>query len=265
MTPGLPLAGLALLTSVGTVATYYPKMQKNHAALRPRREQSLMLLAILLAVAGFLSQPGILGAVLGGLALLPAGLFLLGTNTSGLPSLQPAVQVGALAPDFVAFDADGRPFHLSELRGSPVLLKFFRGYWCPYCVAELKQLNEYAGEFRALGVKLVALSSDRVDELRPFKQKQGWQITLLADPELAVHRQYRIEFRKFAPKRGPFRELAIPTTILVDAEGRVLWLEQSSDFRVRPQAAMVLAKTKALLSPAGVAPGEASVCNVCVA
>src|SRR5882724_10330616 len=159
MTTGLILAGLSLVTGVGTIASYYPKMQGNQATLRPRRQQALMVLTLLLAISAFFLQPGIVGYVLGALAIVPAALFLLGTSTSGLPSLQPAVGVGALAPDFSAIDADGVAFRLSDLRGSPVLLKFFRGYWCPYCVAELKQLDESADAFAALGIKLVALSS----------------------------------------------------------------------------------------------------------
>ncbi|SDA57931.1 peroxiredoxin family protein [Mesorhizobium qingshengii] len=265
MTIGLILASLSLATGAGTIASYYPKMQSNQATLLPRRQQALMVLALLLAISAFFLQPGIVGYVLGALAIVPAALFLLGTSTSGLPSLQPAVSVGALAPDFSAIDAEGMPFHLSNLRGEPVLIKFFRGYWCPYCIAELKQLDDSAKEFAALGIKLVALSSDRVDELRPFKQKQNWDITLLADPELVVHRQYRVEFRKFSPKRGPFRDLAIPTTILIDRDGRVLLLEQTSDFRVRPQASMILAKAKALLATNERQFDHAASCDVCAA
>src|SRR5215472_13380206 len=177
MTPGLALAGLSLATGVGTIATYSPKMWRNQATLRPRREQAMMVLTALLALGAFFLQPGVAGAVLGGVALLPAGLFLLGTSTSGLPRRQPAVVVGDLAPDFSVLDSDGRAFRLSDLRGSPVLVKFYRGYWCPYCVAELNQLNESASQFAALGIKLVALSSDRVDELQPFQRKHQWDIT----------------------------------------------------------------------------------------
>lgn len=265
MTTGLILAGLSLATSAGTIASYYPKIQANRATLRPRPQQAMMVLTLLLALSAFFLQPGVVGFILGALAIVPAALFLLGTSTSGLPARQPAVSVGAIAPDFSAIDADGVAFRLSDLRGSPVLLKFFRGYWCPYCVAELKQLDESAQAFAALGIKLVALSADRVDELRPFARKQKWDITLLADPELVVHREYRIESRKFSPKRGPFRDLAIPTTILIDRDGRVLWLDQTPDFRVRPQASMVLAKAKALLAADAPQLDPAASCDVCAA
>ena len=211
------------------------------------------------------AHPGIVGYSLGALAIIPAALFLLGTFTSGLPPQRPSVAVDDLAPDFTALDADGREFRLSELRGSAVLLKVYRGYWCPYCVAELTELNKFVNDFAALGVKLVAVSSDRVDELRPFKWKHNWDITLVADPVLAVHRLYNVQQRNFTPRRGLFRDLAIPTTILIDRDGRILWLEQAIDFRVRPQASMVLAKTRALLSTGQSGSAAADACDVCVA
>jgi peroxiredoxin len=261
MNSGTILSALAFVTVAANLATHYPKITGNRASLRPRREQLLMVLAVALAGAGFLLRPGIAGYALGGIALVPALLFLLATSTSGLPDQKLAVAVGQPAPDFAVTDADGRPFRLSELAGSPVLLKFYRGYWCPYCVGELAQLDRFAEDFAALGVKLVAVSSDRV-ELAPFRRKHDWAIRLLADPALVVHRLYNVQSRKFTPRRGPFRDLAIPTTILIDRDGRVLWVEQTPDFRVRPQAGMVLAKAKALL------PGDAeaaAACGVCAA
>ena len=263
MNTGIILSGLSFVTVAGNLATHYPQITSNRAALRPRREQLVMILALALAVAGFVLQPGIIGDAIGGIAVVPALLFLLATSTSGLPNQKLAVAVGSPAPDFSVMDADGQPFRLSELRGSPVLLKFYRGYWCPYCVGELAQLDRFAKDFAALGVRLVAVSSDRVDELAPFGRKHGWAIRLLADPTLVAHRLYNVQYRKFTPRRGPFRDLAIPTTILIDRDGRVLWLEQSPDFRVRPQADMVLAKTKALL-PGGDAQAAAA-CDVCAA
>ncbi len=41
---------------------------------------------------------------------------------SSFTSMQPA-------PDFTLNDQDGKPFTLSSLRGSRVVLVFYRGYW----------------------------------------------------------------------------------------------------------------------------------------
>jgi peroxiredoxin len=263
MSPGLVLTALSLVTTVANLAFHYPKIKANRASLRPRREQAIMVVALVLAAFGFVLDPGLVGYALGGVAVVPASLFLFATFNSGLPYQQAAVAVGALAPDFTARDADGREFRLSDRRGSPVLLKFYRGVWCPYCVGELNQLNGLAKDFAALGVSLIAVSSDRVEELRPFKPRHDWAVTLLADPTLAVHCLYNVQQRNFTPKRGPFRDLAIPTTMLIDKDGRVLLLEQSIDFRVRLQADAILAKTGALLSEGVPDAAGTEACDVC--
>ncbi len=262
---GLALALLSLAAAAGNLAAYYPKMTGNRAALRPRLEQVVMTLALILAIAALTMRPGVLGVAVAILAILPSSLFLLATLTSGLPRQPSSVSLGEIAPEFQVLDSRGRPFRLSDLRGSPALLKFYRGYWCPYCVAELEQLDRYAPDFDALGVKLIAISSDRVDELGMFAKKHGWAIRLLADPDLVAHRRYNVQHRNFAPRRGPFREIAIPTTILLDADGRVLLVERASDFRVRPQADKILAKTRALLAGNENASATPEDCDVCVA
>jgi cytochrome oxidase Cu insertion factor (SCO1/SenC/PrrC family) len=88
-----------------------------------------MGLALVLAGGAAWLHLGVIGSIAAGLAVLLAGLFLLLTFTSGLPHQRPAVAVGDWAPDFAAVDADGIAFRLSQLRGSPVLLKFYRGHW----------------------------------------------------------------------------------------------------------------------------------------
>jgi peroxiredoxin len=116
----------------------------------------------------------------------------------------------------------------------------------------LQRWHDCAEEFAALAVRLVAVSPDTVDELKGLQRKRNWKITLLADPATEVIRRYGLQNRNFAPRRGPFRELAIPTTLLIDADGNVLWIEQTSDFRVRSQAEHVLDEIRPLLAAQGV-------------
>lgn len=46
-----------------------------------------------------------------------------------LPSPQKQFVSGAEAVDFTLKDQDGRDVTLAKLRGNPVLLVFYRGYW----------------------------------------------------------------------------------------------------------------------------------------
>ena len=116
----------------------------------------------------------------------------------------------------------------------------------------MQRWHDWRQAFADLGVQLVALSPDTVDEAKRLQSQRAWQITLLADPSTEVIRLYGLANRNFAPKRGPFRELAIPTTILIDSAGKVLWLEQTNDFRVRSQAERVLEQIRPLLAIEGV-------------
>jgi cytochrome oxidase Cu insertion factor (SCO1/SenC/PrrC family) len=46
-----------------------------------------------------------------------------------LPAPQIPSAAGKPAPDFTLRDQHGRAVHLASLRGHPVLLVFYRGYW----------------------------------------------------------------------------------------------------------------------------------------
>jgi peroxiredoxin len=104
--------------------------------------------------------------LLGGLAFLAlyAG--------SGQRPLTPAVTVGEPVLEFHALDDAGQPFDLSTLRGRPFLLKFFRGHWCPYCVAELRRWEELRSELDARDVAIVTVCSDTAEQIRAGRAKQ---------------------------------------------------------------------------------------------
>ncbi len=129
MTRGALLAVSALVVVISNLAWYQRKVTTVTAPLRAWREQAIMGLVMFLAGSAFFLHPGVIGSVGGGIAVFLASLFVVLTFTSGLPQQRPAVVVGDFAPDFRASDGDGKEFRLSNLRGSPVLLKFFRGHW----------------------------------------------------------------------------------------------------------------------------------------
>ena len=257
--------GLAFaVTSLVLVASAFAWTKTSGRPLPPDAERGVAFAGTLLGAVALVSHPGAMGYVIAGIGLALGGFFSFLTFVSGLPDQQAAVAVGSRAPDFRAFDSDGGEFRLSELSGSRVLLKFFRGTWCPYCVADLYLWNAQRGELRALGLKLVAVSHDSVRELRQFKGRHGWDMTLVADPDLEIIRRYNLQNHNFTPKGGPFRDMAIPATILIDADGKVLWMSQASDFRVRPHPAKVLADVRAVLGPSkpGLAPVRPAYSNV---
>jgi len=216
--------------------------------LPPAAERGVAFAGVVLSSIALLTRPGAIGYGIAGIALAVSAFFFLLTFMTRLPDRRAAVAVGRRAPDFDALDCDGNELSLAALAGSRVLLKFFRGTWCPYCVADLRLWNERRDELRLLGLRLVAVSHDSVTELRDFKRKHGWDMTLVADPELEIIRRYNLLNHNFTPKRGPFRDMAIPATVLIDSDGKVLWMSQANDFRLRVHPDEVLDAVRALLA-----------------
>ena len=59
------------------------------------------------------------------------------------------IEVGSEMPNVVFSDIDGQPVSTADLRGAPAVLLFFRGNWCPLCMA---QIREVAASYRAKGL-----------------------------------------------------------------------------------------------------------------
>lgn len=97
---------------------------------------------------------------------------------------------------------------------------------------------------------MVTVSPDTVAEVDAMKRKHGFGMRMLSDESLAVTELYNLKHDKAiagAPGRKIMRPLAIPTAILVDAEGIVRWVDQADDYRIRSDADRVLAAVKAAL------------------
>ena len=104
-----------------------------------------------------------------------------------------------------------------------------------------------------MGVALVALCVDTPAQIRAGKTKHGAKAVLLSDSDLAVTDLYNLRNpTNFAPGKDgglpTFRGLPIPTTLLVDAQGIVRWIDQSTDYQVRSDPERVRAALHAALA-----------------
>ncbi|MCP5060573.1 MAG: hypothetical protein GY937_28080 [bacterium] len=123
----LALLGAALL---GGALYLWFRMMKE-VALEGRRWISVSMVgaSVLLAIAAFSGDPGLVPGILAGTtAALGAG-FLFLVMLSPQSKQPPAFELGSPLPDFAAPDENGQPFAISSMAGIPVLLKFFRGHW----------------------------------------------------------------------------------------------------------------------------------------
>lgn len=82
-------------------------------------------------------------------------------------------------------------------------------------------------------MKVVAVCTDTPDQIALGRAKHGLQGTFLSDPDLMLARQFGLRNLNTAVRPPGLIGLPIPTTLMVDSSGVVLWKDQSADYMQR--------------------------------
>ena len=159
--------------------------------------------------------------------------------------------VGAQAPEFALKDAHGKVLRTADLLAiGPVVLKFFRGRWCPYCVTELEAWRDLYRKLRERGALLVAISPQTQRQSDFMVSQHGLPFPVLTDLNNTVaeqfglvytvpeyHRDYYLSILVNIPFVNGEKSwrLPLPATYVLDRQGRVVYAEAHADFRVRPE------------------------------
>jgi len=98
---------------------------------------------------------------------------------------------------------------------------------------------------------VVTLCTDTPEQIREGMGKHGLDAVMLSDRDLAVTRRLGLENRKAGVRPRGVPGLPIPTTLLVDADGRVRWIDQARDYQVRSQPERVRAAIREAFPAAG--------------
>jgi len=159
--------------------------------------------------------------------------------------------VGSVAPSFALNDATGRLIRSEDMLSlGPLVLKFFRGRWCPYCVTELEAWSDLYQQLRESETLLVAIGpqSERQSDFMAGQHKLPFPLLSDYDNEVAdkfglVHTipQYLRDYYLSIMVNIPFVNgeeswrLPIPATYVIGKDGKVLFAEAHADFRVRTE------------------------------
>ena len=165
--------------------------------------------------------------------------------------------VGATAPEFTLNDASGRPVRSADLLAlGPLVLNFFRGRWCPYCITEIEAWRDLYPRLREAGVLLAAISPETERQSDFMVGQHGLPFPVLSDPGCAVAAQFGLAYTIPDYHRDYYRSilvnipfvngdnswrLIVPATYVISQGGRVVHAQAHADFRVRPEPEEVLA------------------------
>ena len=107
--------------------------------------------------------------------------------------------------------------HLGFLDGYPLILVFFRGFFCPRDQQQMRQFVEFQHELRVNYAKLVAVSADPPLVQAAFRAGLGAQWTFLSDEQRIVIKQINI----LDETEGEYAYRAQPYTFVLRPDLRI--------------------------------------------
>ena len=171
------------------------------------------------------------------------------------------LSVGAKAPAFELKDHNGKPVSSAELLAKGrLVICFFRGRWCPFCVGQLEAMNLIVPQIEQAGASLVAISPQTVQQSFFMHDQHKLRCPLLSDAGNQVARQFGLVYRAPDYQQAvycrafvnlPFAngdeswELPIPATFILDRDGTVLYASADEDYTQRPEPSDILQRLSA--------------------
>ena len=140
------------------------------------------------------------------------------------------LEIGQPAPDFSLQALNGDSVTLSELRGSKIIMIFYRGHWCPFCVGHLQDIQTLLPALEKAGYQVLAISPDDASGMQKMADRMDRPYQFLSDVNLEITDLYGIRKDE---------ELPHPAMILLDDQGIVQWFYIGEDYKTRPSASQL--------------------------
>lgn len=147
--------------------------------------------------------------------------------------------VGATAPSFTLPDAlTGKAVRSTDLLAlGPVIVNFFRGRWCPYCMTELEAWQMAYPRVREHGALLVGISPQLPRQNDFTVQQHSLTFPVLSDAGCRVGEMFGVAYTVPEPMRAHLRSIMINIPFVHGDQGEMTWrLPLPATFVLKPAA-----------------------------
>ena len=154
------------------------------------------------------------------------------------------LSIGRQLPNLSFETIDKHEFQTDSLTGKPALLLFYRGNWCPLCMAQIREIAAQYQQLAERGVNILLISPQPHDHTQSLAERFNVPFKFLVDNNNKVARQLGI----FAKNGLPFgmqifgydSDTVLPTAVITDATGKIIFADLTDNYRVRPEPATFL-------------------------
>ena len=154
------------------------------------------------------------------------------------------LSVGDYAPDFKAKDQFGKTISLNEsLKSGKVILTFYRGAWCGYCMAQFRNYQDSISLIHEKGGILIAITPEHEDGVQKTTSVSKATFSILHDEKLKIMLSYNViskekynEFIKGYEETGvdnQHKYLPVPATYIINQDQKIVFKYFDTNYRVR--------------------------------
>lgn len=178
----------------------------------------------------------------------------IGIDTTSIPK---GLNVGDNAPEITFTTAENKKETLvSYYQKQPVVIIFYRGYWCPVCNKHLTEFTQKAKQIEAAGAKLIAISSESYDNVAKTKKQTGANFTIISDADGSIRKAFDVNFKVTEEYQAMIHdklkasiaetnankqaELPVPATFIIDKTGKIVYKQFNPDYKIRASVEDIL-------------------------
>ena len=154
------------------------------------------------------------------------------------------LSVGDMAPSFSGKDQNGVAVTLqSKLENGPVIVTFFRGEWCRYCIAQLKDIQDSVQFLQQSDISVITVTPAKAKGVTKTADITKASFPIISDTGLEIMHNYKVvtdeNFAKYQAevKSGTDNQhkyLPVPAAYLVGRDGKIIYRYFDPNYRVRP-------------------------------
>ena len=163
------------------------------------------------------------------------------------PSIPDALRPGRSLPDFPAADEQGNPIRSLQVVGSPTVMLFVRGNWCPFCTKQVEGLTRNYKDIVDLGAKLVFVTPKPLETTRRVAEFFEVEFDFWLDHELNAAKQLGLVMAGGVPddnEKEYGSDTVWPTALVIDAAGIIRYSKLSRLVIDRPDPKLLLDELK---------------------
>ncbi|MDN5205245.1 peroxiredoxin-like family protein [Fulvivirgaceae bacterium BMA10] len=147
------------------------------------------------------------------------------------------LEVGNNAPTFTAMDQHGQLMNLESLREKgPVVMIFYRGFWCPSCQKHLSMLQDSLHLVMEKGASVLAITPQKSEYTAQHVEKNSSSISIIHDQGHKIMNQYDVAYQMskgsarlfnvlgtdLAQQNGDnTNTLPVPAVFIIGQDGRI--------------------------------------------